>query len=90
MPLACPRCQRGHLIEGKRGWGCDRWRDGCQFVIWYETAGRRLTDAQLRSLITTGKTRKARFTDARGASIEARLVLDPRSESGVQLERAPR
>jgi DNA topoisomerase-3 len=85
--LVCPRCRQGALIAGHRGWGCDRWREGCRFVIWFETAGRRLTETQLRALITTGKTRKAKFSDARGKPFDARLVLDPTSATGVQLER---
>jgi len=84
--LACPRCRRGALIDGQRGWGCDRWREGCRFVIWFHTAGRRLTRAQLEALITTGKTRKATFNDANGAPIRARLILDPASATGVQLD----
>ena len=56
--------------------------------MWFETAGRRLTDAQLRSLIATGKTRKASFVDASGNAVAARLVLDPESSAGVRLRRA--
>ena len=85
-PLACPRCKQGTLIDGQRGWGCSRWREGCRFVIWFETAGRRLTRAQLQALIVSGKTRKAEFRDPRGKKISARLVLDPNSATGVQLE----
>ena len=86
--LACPRCKIGRLMQGQRGWGCTRWREGCRFVIWFQTAGRRLTEAQLHALVTTGKTRKARFVDASGNAIDARLVLDPASSAGVQLRRA--
>ena len=85
-PLGCPRCKQGTLIDGQRGWGCSRWREGCRFVIWFETAGRRLTRAQLEALIVSGKTRKAQFCDPRGRKISARLVLDPDSATGVQLE----
>jgi DNA topoisomerase-3 len=74
------------LIDGQRGWGCNRWREGCRFVIWFETAGRTLTRAQLEMLVTKGKTRKATFADPRGKPIEARLVLDPASAIGVQVE----
>jgi hypothetical protein len=56
-------------------------------VIWFETAGRRLTKTQLSALINKGKTRKARFCDARGNPVDARLVLDPASAIGVQVER---
>lgn len=73
-------------MTGSRGWGCDRWREGCRFVVWFETAGRRLTPAQLRALITQGKTRKATFRDPTGQPIEARLVLDPASATGARVE----
>lgn len=80
--LPCPRCARGTLITGARGWGCSRWREGCRFVIWFETAGRRLSAAQLRDLVTRGRTRKARFTSERGIELDGRLVLDPSVEGG--------
>jgi len=82
VELPCPRCQVGFLITGARGWGCSRWRDGCRFVIWFETAGRRLSAAQLRDLVTRGKTRKARFRTQSGAEIDGRLVLDLDSDGG--------
>ena len=80
--LGCPRCHQGTLITGARGWGCSRWRDGCRFVIWFETAGRRLSAAQLRDLITRGKTRKARFVSDRGVEADGRLVLDVAVDGG--------
>jgi DNA topoisomerase-3 len=80
--LGCPRCHQGTLITGSRGWGCSRWRDGCRFVIWFETAGRRLSAAQLRDLVVRGKTRKARFRTDRGEELDGRLVLDPAADGG--------
>ena len=77
--LPCPRCGSGALITGKRGWGCSRWREGCGFVIWFETAGKRLTEAQLEDLVRKGKTRKARFGEAQG-----RLVLDAAATGGAR------
>jgi len=66
--LTCPRCKQGTLVAGKRGWGCARWREGCAFVIWFEIAGRRITDAELADLVSKGKTRKRK--------VGGRLVLD--------------
>jgi DNA topoisomerase III len=80
--LVCPRCRTGTLLTGARGWGCSRWRDGCGFVIWFETAGRRLSAAQLRDLVTRGKTRKARFRSDTGVELDGRLVLDPAADRG--------
>ncbi len=82
--LLCPRCRLGHLLVGKRGWGCSRWREGCAFVVWFETAGRRLSDAQLRDLITKGKTRRANFSPKAGGTVEGQLILDVNGEGGAR------
>jgi DNA topoisomerase-3 len=74
--LTCPRCKQGTLVAGNRGWGCARWREGCAFVIWFEIAGRRITDAELADLVSKGKTRKRKWRSGEGAEIGGRLVLD--------------
>jgi len=83
VELPCPRCGSGSLITGARGWGCSRWRDGCGFVVWFEAAGRRITPAQLRDLVTRGKTRKARFRPDGADERAGRLVLDPSRDGGA-------
>ncbi|MES1208753.1 MAG: DNA topoisomerase, partial [Pseudomonadota bacterium] len=74
--MTCPRCKQGTLVAGNRGWGCARWREGCAFVIWFEIAGRRITDAELADLISKGKTRKRKWRSAEGTDVGGRLVLD--------------
>ena len=81
--LTCPRCRQGTLLTGARGWGCSRWKAGCGFVVWFETAGKKLTAGQLRELVTTGKTKKAKFRDAAGREVSSRLVLDPSASGGA-------
>jgi DNA topoisomerase-3 len=46
----CPRCGRP-AIEGRRGYGCSGWRDGCPFVLWREYKGHPLTEDQIRELL---------------------------------------
>lgn len=53
--LDCPRCRQGKFIEGKRGWGCSQWREGCRFVIWFEHEGIKLTEAQAMALVASGE-----------------------------------
>ncbi len=74
--LTCPQCKTGLLMAGKRGWGCDRWREGCAFVVWFEIAGNRLTEGQLRELVSKGKTRKLKWPRAGATPLTGRLVLD--------------
>jgi len=33
----CPKCGKD-IIEGKKGYGCSGWRDGCNVVIWKKNA----------------------------------------------------
>ena len=49
-PLQCPKCRHGLLIEGRQAFGCNRWRDGCDFVIPKQREGRAITDSELRAL----------------------------------------
>ncbi|HEU4535803.1 MAG TPA: DNA topoisomerase, partial [Polyangiaceae bacterium] len=58
----CPKCKRGAIIRGKRAWGCERWHEGCALVIPFEREGKPLTAAQLRDLLSRGKTRPATWT----------------------------
>jgi DNA topoisomerase-3 len=46
----CPRCGRP-VIEGKRGFGCSGWKEGCSFVLWKEHRGRPLELAHIRELL---------------------------------------
>lgn len=46
----CPRCGRA-VIEGKRGYGCSGWREGCTFVLWKEYKECPLTLVQIRELL---------------------------------------
>jgi DNA topoisomerase-3 len=81
--VACPSCQEGHLVQGKRGWGCSRWRQGCRFVVWFEQSGRTLEAAEARVLFTQGATAPL---EGFSEQPKARLVLDLEAEGFVRLE----
>ncbi len=85
-PPTCPRCRIGHLIEGKKGFGCNRYREGCHFVIWKEVAGKKLTKAQVFRLAEKGSTTLIRgFTSPGGKKFNARIKLDSRQEPEFQV-----
>ena len=46
----CPICGRA-VIEGKRGFGCSGWKEGCPFKLWRDHDGRTLADAEVRRLL---------------------------------------
>ena len=46
----CPRCKKP-MIEGRKGYGCSAWKEGCSFVIWKEYKGKSLGLHQAKQLI---------------------------------------
>ena len=75
--LACPKCGQGRIIQGHRGFGCDRYRAGCDFAVLREVSGKRLTDVQIAALIRDRRTRLIKgFSDDQGHRFDARLELD--------------
>jgi DNA topoisomerase-3 len=87
-PIApCPRAGcGGEIIAGRKGFGCTHYREGCRFVIWKESFGKRLTVPMVRALITKGRTGKLKFPGADGASTEARIILADRDSGRLALE----
>lgn len=65
-PPVCPKCGQGHIIEGRRGFGCHRYRDGCDFVVWKQIGDLVLTERQIRALIERNRTGPIDATDAHG------------------------
>ncbi|MCT3923139.1 DNA topoisomerase 3 [Elizabethkingia anophelis] len=54
----CPKCQKGNIIEGKKGYGCTEYKRGCDFVIWKEKASKKLSASIVKTLIEKRKTKK--------------------------------
>ncbi len=76
-PLICPKCRQGHIIEGKAAHGCNRFRQGCHFVVSKEISGKKISSAQLKALVEKGKTRLIKgFMNANGEKFDAKLMLD--------------
>ncbi len=77
--LTCPKCEEGDIITGNRGWGCSRWRQGCDFVVWYEQQGTKIDAPTGARLINAGQTDPLPGLGGR------RLVLDLDAEGYVRV-----
>jgi DNA topoisomerase-3 len=73
-PPVCPKCGQGRIIEGRRGFGCNRFRQGCDFVVWKSFGGLDLDEADIRALLERGRTRLIAGIDP--AAGPSRLSLD--------------
>ncbi|MBE7680629.1 type IA DNA topoisomerase [Paenibacillus sp. P13VS] len=88
-PLAsCPSpgCT-GQIIEGKKGYGCTRFKEGCGFVIWKEYVGKKITSTMLKSLIEKGSTQVLSFKRKDGSTVKAKIILQDLSSGKLSAER---
>lgn len=77
----------GRIIEGRKGYGCTNFKAGCKFVIWKEFAGKTISHAMLKSLLSGGKTQLLTFKDDRGGSFKARIVRSGPESAQLKVER---
>lgn len=73
----CPSCGR-KIKEGKKGWYCEGYNQEpkCTFTLWKEVAGKKLSEAEAKKLLTNKKTGKIKgFTSKSGKKFDAYLVL---------------
>ncbi|MBF0468200.1 MAG: topoisomerase C-terminal repeat-containing protein [Desulfamplus sp.] len=88
----CPLCG-GHIIEGKKGYGCSNWRPehgNCRFVIWMEIMGRRLTAKNIETLAAGKATPFYVLKDQQGNKFKAKLKMVPldKNIAGLQSRQA--
>ena len=78
--MLCPKCRRGEMRRNgeKRFYGCSAFRQGCDFTVWEEIAGKVLTPAQVKALCSSKKRTGLvkGFVSKAGRKFDAALVLD--------------
>jgi DNA topoisomerase III len=82
---ACPKCG-APVVETKKAYSCSAWKKtGCDFAIWKQVSGKRLSEGQAKQLLAKGRTGQMKgFKSKAGKPYAAALKLD--SEHKVRLE----
>ncbi|APH14465.1 DNA topoisomerase family protein [Clostridium sporogenes] len=71
----CPLCG-GTIIEGKKGYGCSNWKNGCKFVIWKTIAKKSITSSNVKDLLNKKETSIIKgFKKKNGDKFSAKLIL---------------
>lgn len=74
--LICPFCGKS-IRKFEKGYSCTGYKSGCQFTIWTEVCGKKLTESQVRSICENGKTNAIKgFKGKSGKEFTAKLVLN--------------
>ncbi len=84
----CPLCG-SDVVRNKTGnLGCSAWKNGCKFGIYATIAKKRLSDNQVKTLLTKKRTRVIYgFVSKSGKKFDARLVLGADGEISFDFER---
>lgn len=73
---ACPLCGGG-MLEREKSYSCANWKSGCSFTIWKEIAGKKITKAMAKKLVTKGQTQVLKgFTSKAGKKFDAKLQIE--------------
>lgn len=82
----CPRCGSGEIVEGKLGYGCTRYRDGCKFVIWKKQKQKILaavsfTKTDAKKFLAGKTVRKTKLTAKDGTLFAGELTMEERPDN---------
>jgi DNA topoisomerase-3 len=75
----CPLCQHP-IIEGRKGYGCSDWKNGCGFVLWKELYGLPINRDLACQLLQNHRTLKTFALKDDNAVFDATLLLN---EKGI-------
>jgi hypothetical protein len=85
--LLCPKCKQGTVKKpnGQNFYGCSRYREGCNFSINEIIAKKTLTQKQVETLCSKGKTALLKgFISKQGKPFEAYLTLGEETDWKAQ------
>jgi len=76
------------VVETQKAFGCSAWKQsGCDFAIWKTVAGKRVSEAQAKQLLTKGRTGQLKgFKSKAGKPFAAALVLDEAHKVRLKFE----
>lgn len=73
----CPKCKEGDIVENKVGYGCTKYKDGCNFFVNKEICKKKISEAQVRKLVKSGQTDIIKgFKSKQQKEFNAALKLD--------------
>jgi DNA topoisomerase III len=81
----CPVCGHG-IIEGKKGYGCSNWKNGCKFVIWKNDKflaimKKKPTKTMVKLLLKNGVATVKGLISKKGNKFDANLRYEKNTEN---------
>lgn len=73
----CPICKKGKIIENKKAFNCNLWKNGCKFTIWKTISSKSISQKTVSEILKNGISTKVKgFTSKSGKKFDACLQLE--------------
>lgn len=72
----CPKCKKGQLLKGKTAYGCSAYNDGCDFVLPFSFAEKKISEKQFVRLLQKGSTVNLKGFKTDVGAVEGLLRFD--------------
>jgi DNA topoisomerase-3 len=72
----CPKCKKGTLMKGKSAYGCSNYKAGCDFVLPYTFAAKKISENQYLRLLQKGSTVNLKDFATDAGTVEGLLRFD--------------
>jgi DNA topoisomerase-3 len=83
--IICPKCTIGNILKGKNSYGCNKWKDGCNFRLPFEFMGKKINDTILEELSKKGETSLIKGFVNEGKKVNGKLQLNNNFELKINL-----
>ena len=72
----CPKCKQATLLKGKSAFGCSAYKTGCNFVLPFKFAGKKISETQYIRLLQKGSTVNLKGFKDKALAVEGLLRFD--------------
>ena len=72
----CPKCKKANLIKGKSAYGCGNYKGGCDFVLPFTFADKKISEKQYLRLLQKGSTVNLKDFKISTGTVEGLLRFD--------------
>jgi DNA topoisomerase-3 len=76
MAETCPKCKEGTLITGKSAYGCTSYKAGCDFLLHFTFADKKISENQYLRLLQKGSTVNLKDFKTETGTVEGLLRFD--------------
>ncbi len=73
---ACPKCKEGRILKGKSAYGCSAYKSGCDFVMPFAYAKKKISEKQYLRLLKKGATVNLKGFKTDTGTLEGTLSFD--------------